>query len=195
MTLTRNRYADLFALAQELGPYDFWPVLPPGQDPQLHASRNDRPQPFHLVHEHDAILVHFTGSGRVEFPEGPVRWHDLSPGDHVYLPAGLPYRVLAEEVCLQVLMKAEHAGLEGVAWYCQGCGDLLSRSDFDTETEQLQRGLFRNCVEFNADVSARTCGGCGSVHPEVELADFHWLEVAEQIENPAPAAEPQWAAN
>ena len=35
--------------APEAGPYDEFPTFPPGIDPQLCLSRNDRPQPFYLI--------------------------------------------------------------------------------------------------------------------------------------------------
>jgi hypothetical protein len=195
MTLVRSRFADLFSLAADLGPYDFWPVLPAGQDPQLHVSLNDRPQPFHLAHEHDAVLVQFSGRASVQFPEGPVRWHQLVPGDHVYLPAGLPYRVITDAPCLQLLMKAEDAGLEAIAWYCDGCDQLLDRTDVDTNEDLVQRHFHSVCSAFNQSTERRTCDRCGTVRPLVDLTSFNWLAVADLIENPAPAPEPAWGTS
>jgi hypothetical protein len=193
MTLTRNRFADLLTIAEQIGSYAFWPVLPPGQDPQLLVSRNSETQPFHLVHEHDAVLAHLGGHATVEFPEGPVRWHDLRPGDHVYLPAGLPYRVVADSTCVQVLIKADLPALEAVVWYCDNCGHVVDREDFEIGSEPLQRSYHRVCEEFNGSEKRRTCSNCGTLHPTIDLESFDWLSLADQIDNPAPAPEATWA--
>ncbi len=182
MTLARQRFANSFALAAEAGPYAFWPVVPAGLDPQFHVSCNDRDQPFHLIHEHDAVLVHFNGRAAVRFPEGPVRQHALKPGDHVYLPAGLPYQVLTEEPCVQLLMKAEATEVEAVAFYCNACGALLHRVDFDTTDEPPQRGYHRICVGFNDDIERRRCASCDATHPEIDVESFGWPAIADQIE-------------
>lgn len=182
MTLARSRFADAFELAAEAGPYGFWPMLPPGLDPQFHVSLNDRPQPFHLVHEHDAVLVHFTGHGSVRFPEGPVRWHPLVPGDHVYLPAGLPYRVVTQERCVQLLMKAAVPALEAVAFSCESCERLIDRVDVDPGDDPVQRHYHRICSAFNDDDDRRRCPACGTVAPAVDLTPYTWLDIADQIE-------------
>lgn len=188
MTLARSRFADAFSIATEAGPYGFWPVLPPGLDPQFYASLNDRRQPFHLVHEHDAVLVHFTGHGSVRFPEGPVRWHPLIPGDHIYLPAGLPYQVVTVERCVQLLLKANAAALEAVVLYCEHCEHLIHRVDFDPEDEPVQRHYHRICTSFNEDDKQRRCPRCGTVAPVIDLTPYAWLDVADQIEATLKAA-------
>jgi hypothetical protein len=182
MTLTRSRAADTFGLAAEAGPYGFWPVLPPGLDPQFHASLNDRRQPFHLVHEHDAVLVHLTGRGSVVFPEGPVRWHPLMPGDHVYLPAGLPYRVVTSEPCVQLLLKADVPALEAVAFYCASCDQLVYRVDFDLGGDPVQRHYHRICSSFNENDARRRCSGCGTVATAIDLTPYAWLDLADRID-------------
>jgi len=190
MTLARQRFANAFALAAEAGPYAFWPVVPAGLDPQFHVSGNDRDQPFHLIHEHDAVLVHLSGRAAVRFPEGPVRQHALKPGDHVYLPAGLPYQVLTEEPSVQLLMKAEPTEIEAVAFYCDGCGTLLHRVDFDTVAEPPQRSYHRICVAFNDDARLRECASCGSTHPLIDVEAFAWPAIADAVEASADAAAP-----
>lgn len=190
MTLARQRFANAFALAAEAGPYAFWPVVPAGLDPQIDVSGNDRDQPFHLIHEHDAVLVHLSGRAAVRFPEGPVRQHALKPGDHLYLPAGLPYQVLTGEPCVQLLMKAELTEVEAVAFYCDSCGGLLDRVDFDTVDEPPQRGYHRICVAFNDDADRRRCASCGSTHPIIEVEAFGWPAIADRIEAAADATAP-----
>lgn len=187
MTLVRQRFADVFSLAAAAGPSAFWPVMPAGLDPQFHVSGNDRDQPFHLVHDHDAILVHFSGRGAVRFPEGPVRHHALKPGDHVYLPAGLPYRVTVDEPSVQLLMKAAATAVEAVAFYCPRCGQLVDRVDFDAVAELPQRAYQRIVVAFNDDEARRHCAGCGTTHPAIDLGAFGWIRIAEAIETAAAA--------
>jgi len=76
-----------FKAAAEVGPYDEFPVLVAGLDPQVYLSRNDRPQPFYLVCEKDSLLVQMAGTGRLLLKYGPVLWESMRPGDFVYVPA------------------------------------------------------------------------------------------------------------
>ena len=55
--MVRKRAFNIFQQAREAGPYDEYPVLPAEIDPQLHLSRNDRPQPFFLICERDTVLA------------------------------------------------------------------------------------------------------------------------------------------
>jgi len=179
--MTRKQRFAAFDEAVGRGPYDEFPMLPAGIDPQIHLSRNDRPQPFFLICEHDTVLVNMSGEGRVAFPEGPVRYHTLTPGDFVYVPAGMPHRILPEGECVQLRYKAEHPGLEGVAWYCEACNAEIAREVWDTALEISQEGYLRACRDFNADASARTCPPCGIAHDAIDLAPFGWETVAAEV--------------
>lgn len=179
--MARKSRFPAFVEAAKRGPYDEAPMLPAGIDPQLHLSRNDRPQPFHLVCEQDTVLVNMSGEGRVEFVDGPVRYHRLTAGDFVYVPGGTPHRIVPETECVQLRYKAEHPGLEGVAWYCETCGHELYRDVWDTADEIAQDGYQRACEAFNADAALRTCPGCGDVHAPIDLAPYRWRAVAEEI--------------
>src|SRR5262252_2071864 len=66
-TMNRSRALSIFQEAKAAGPYDEYPVLPPDIDPQLHLSRNDRPQPFFLICEHDCVLTQMSGRATVLF--------------------------------------------------------------------------------------------------------------------------------
>ena len=162
-------------------PYDEYPMLPPGVDPQLHLSRNDRTQPFFLICEHDTVLVTVTGTGKVEFVEGPVRYHTMKPGDFIYVPSGMPHRIVPAMESVHLRYKAEHPGLEAVAWYCEHCGAELTREIWDTAEELAQEGYLRATKAFNADARRRTCARCGEVHPVIDLAPYKWQEVAGEI--------------
>ena len=171
-----------FKAAAEAGPYDEAPMLPPTVDPQLHLSRNDRPQPFHLVCGKDCVLVQMSGRGRVRFAEGGVRYFKLEPGDFVYVPAGMPHRIEPETESVQYRYKASAAGLEAVAWYCPSCEAPLWRRTFDTATTIPQAAYAEACEAFNAGAAHRTCKKCGTVHPPVDFPAQRWRQIAAGLE-------------
>jgi 3-hydroxyanthranilate 3,4-dioxygenase len=180
-----------FKAATELGSYDEFPVLVPGINPQVYLSRNTWPQPFFLVCERDCVLVQQAGSARVYFKDSSVLWHDLGPGDVAYVPAGTPHRFVPAIDSLVARYKAEPAGLEGVAWYCEACGHELDRVEWDTADELPQEGYLRACAGFNADERRRTCARCGSLHPSIDLDAFRWQAIAAELRSqaaPRPAS-------
>ncbi|HUT48960.1 MAG TPA: AraC family ligand binding domain-containing protein [Alphaproteobacteria bacterium] len=170
-----------FKEAANAGPFDEYPMLPPGVDPQLHLSRNDRPQPFHLICGKDCVLVQMSGRAKVHFAEGPVRYHSVQPGDFVYVPAGMPHRVLPEDEGVQYRYKAAEAGLEGAAWYCGTCEAELHRHVWDTAETVIQRGYIEACAAFNASDDARTCGSCGATHDKVAFDTARWQSIADEF--------------
>jgi 3-hydroxyanthranilate 3,4-dioxygenase len=168
--------------------YDEYPMLPPHVDPQLHLSRNDRPQPFYLVCEKDSVLVQMSGQGRVRFAEGSVRYFSLQPGDFIYVPAGMPHRLEPETASVYYRYKASRPGLEAVAWYCEACNRPLWRYTFDTATTIPQRAYADACTAFNTDIKRRICGGCGREHVPVDFPEARWREIAAELGANAPAA-------
>jgi 3-hydroxyanthranilate 3,4-dioxygenase len=181
VTLDRKRMLHVFKLAKDAGPYDELPILVQDIDPQLHLSRNDRPQPFFLICEQDTVLVQMSGEGKIQFKDAPVLWHPTEPGDFVYVPAGTPHRILPITECVQLRFKARRPGLEAVAWYCEQCGAEVYREDFDTQSELSQEGYWRICQMWNADVRKRVCPKCGAEHPPSDLTGIRWPEVAAAI--------------
>lgn len=186
--MSRKQRFIVFDEAKARGPYDEYPMFPPGVDPQIHVSRNDRAQPFHLICEHDTLLVTMAGTGRVEFTSGPVRYHKLVPGDFVYVPAGTPHRMLPDGECIQLRYRPEFPGLEAVAWFCESCGREYGREVWDTATESIQDGYLRVTTAYNTDVKRRTCSHCGHVHAAIDLAPYRWAEVAAEIRKDLAAA-------
>jgi 3-hydroxyanthranilate 3,4-dioxygenase len=184
-----------FKTAAELGAYDEFPVLTPGIDPQVYLSRNDRPQPFYLICERDTLLVQQYGTARVHFIDSSVRWYDLRAGDVAYVPAGTPHRFMPLTESIVARYKAEHAGLEGVAWYCEGCERELDRVEWDTALELSQEAYQRACNTFSADEERRTCTTCGRVHPPVDTSPFRWPQIAAELRaqtaNPPVASLPR----
>jgi hypothetical protein len=167
-----------FAAAAAAGPYDERPMLPDSIDLQIHLSRNDRPQPFFLICQHDCVLVVMSGEGRVEFKDAPVLWHSYVPGDFLYVPAGTPHRIVPATESIQHRYKLPESELEAVAWYCEGCGKELYRDTWELAAEKAQAAYLRACTEFSADPARRTCSACGAVHPEIDLAPYHWAALA-----------------
>ena len=179
--MNRSRALSIFQEAKEAGPYDEYPVLPPDIDPQLHLSRNDRPQPFFLICEHDCVLTQMSGRATVFFKDANVLRFALRPGDFVYVPAGTPHRILPETESIQIRYKAREAGGEGAAWYCDKCGEEPWRSEWNTADELPQNGYWKSCEAFNQEVAHRTCTGCGTVAPTIDLNGFRWREVATEL--------------
>ena len=177
MALERKKTLNVFKDAPRAwGSYDEYPVGPEGTDPMPHLSRNRVRQPFFLVCEEDQVLVQMAGEGAIELREVEETHMRLSPGDTVYIPAGVPSRVVPEGENLQVRLKAEPPGREAVAWYCGGCDALVHARELEAGIVQDQ--YWRAVAAFNADAARRTCDACGAVHDRVDLGDVAWLDVA-----------------
>ncbi len=141
-----------------------------------HLSRNRVAQPFFSVCAADQVLIHMAGRGEIEFHDGELVRMDLGPGDSVYIPAGVPSRVVPAGEVLQVRLKAEPPAQEAVAWFCAGCGALVHGRELDDAI--VQRAWWQAVADFNGDATRRTCSGCGRVHDRVELGDIAWPAVA-----------------
>jgi len=181
MALERKKTLNVFREATgALGSYDEFPVGPRGTDPMPHLSRNRVTQPFYVVCAADQVLIQMAGQGELRFADDvePSTMR-LAPGDSVYIPAGVPSRVVPDGEVVQLRLKAEPPAKEAVAWYCAACRALVHGVELDDAV--VQRGWARAVAEFNADDKLRTCG-CGVVHPRAELGDTAWLDVAAAIE-------------
>jgi hypothetical protein len=186
--MPRNHQVVTFAAAPHAGPYDERPMLPETLDLQIHLSRNDRPQPFFLVCEHDTVLFAMKGSGHVEYREASVLRHGYEIGDHLYVPAGVPHRIIPETETIQYRYKLPESELEGVAWYCEGCGQELYREIFEIKSELPQEAYLRIAGAFNKDQSLRTCRKCSTVHPALDLSPYRWEQLAAELKKEAAAA-------
>ena len=167
-----------FSDAAGCGNYDERPILPEYVDLQLTLSRNDRPQPFHLICEHDSVLAVMAGEGTVEFKDTSVLHHRYSAGDYIYVPAGTPHRIVPESESIQYRYKLPESELEGVAWYCDECGEEVHRDVWELAKELPQEGYQRACDEFNADERLRKCTRCEVIHPRIDTQGTRWAEVA-----------------
>ncbi len=181
----KNRF-DTFVEAPARGNYDEMPMLEIGIDPQLHLSRNSVAQPFFLICEQDTMLAQVGGQARIEFRGASVNYFDLDVGDFVYVPGGTPHRLVPNTESIHLRYKAEHPGLEAVAWYSEQTGQEISRVTWDCAVELPQSAYLRACTAFNSDASMRTSKVTGQVLPKIDLAPFRWaalaMEIAEAIE-------------
>lgn len=181
MPLPRKKTFVVFREAPKLGPYDERPMLPADVQLQVQLSRNDHRQPFFLVCEKDTLLAVFSGTGTVELKDSGVSWFPFEPGDHVFVPAGTPTRLVPRTESVIMRYKARDAGLEAVAWYCESCGDELYRHMYDTATLYPQEGFLAGCTAFNEHAELRRCEGCAWVHPTIELGPYRWGALAQQL--------------
>ena len=180
MGLERKKTLNVFREAtQAFGSYDEFPVGPEGTDPMPHLSRARVAQPFFAVCAADQVLIQMAGQGELQFAESETSSLRLAPGDTVYIPAGVPSRVVPDGEVVQIRLKAEPPAKEAVAWYCAACGALVHGVELDDAP--VQRGWARAVAAFNGDEKLRTCA-CGAVHPVVELGDIAWLAAAAAIE-------------
>lgn len=182
MALERKKTLNVFKEARNVwGSYDDYPVGPKGTDPMPHLSRNRVPQPFFLVSEEDQVLIQMAGEGEIEFKEiEPARMR-LVPGDTVYIPAGVPSRLVPKGDNVQVRLKAEPPAREAVAWYCERCGDLVHARELAGAI--AQEAYWDAVAAFNGAPEVRTCARCGTVHPPAELGDIAWPAVAAALRN------------
>jgi 3-hydroxyanthranilate 3,4-dioxygenase len=176
-----------YALAAQSGPYDEASILPETLDIELTLSRNDRPQPFHLICEHDSVLVVMSGQGRIEFKGSSVLHQDYVLGDVVYVPAGTPHRILPSEESIHHRFKLPESQLEGLAWYCEDCGEELHRVVWALADTLPQEGYLNACNHFNSDEELRQCGRCSAKHPKLDLDGYRWERIAQERRDGANA--------
>jgi 3-hydroxyanthranilate 3,4-dioxygenase len=118
----------------------------------------DRQEPFFLVTALDEVLVQMAGRAEVRFQDGVTSSMCLEPGDTVYLPAGVPSRIVSIGECIQIRLKGQPPLQEAVAFYCRDCNSLLHAEEF---TDAIpQRHYWRATSAFNADPTLRTCKRC-----------------------------------
>jgi 3-hydroxyanthranilate 3,4-dioxygenase len=166
----------------DLGEYEDAAVLPLETDPQIYLSRNALPQPFHLICEKDTVLSPLSGSADVHLRASSVNRFRMDIGDHVYIPAGTPHQIVPIEPGVILRYLPLEAGRLGTAWYCPGCEAEVQRYEFDHDNEVPLVSTYAAAVSrFNADIQARTCGKCGVVHPQIDLARYGWDAAAASV--------------
>jgi hypothetical protein len=184
----RKKTFQVWREAAKVGAYDEMPMLPDDKQVQVHLSKNDRPQPFYLICGKDTLLSLMSGAAKVEFKGTAVDHFALKPGSFVYVPAGAAHRIVPTETSVIMRYKQMHAGLEGVAWYCDSCDAEIYREVWDTATTLSQLKYDEVSSGFAADASLWKCRHCGWTHPAPNLEDIRWSEVARKIAAESSAA-------
>jgi hypothetical protein len=184
----RKKTFQVWREAVKVGAYDEMPMLPDDKQVQVHLSKSDRPQPFYLVCGKDSLICLMSGAANVEFKGTSVDHFALKPGSYVYVPAGAAHRIVPAGTSVILRYKQMHAGLEGVAWYCDSCDGEIYRDVWDTEKALSQQKYEEISHRFAADESLRTCRHCGWVHPAPDLQGIRWSEVAREIAAESSAA-------
>jgi hypothetical protein len=171
-----NRRRMLHVFKSEFGQYEDAPVLPPETDPQIYVSRNALPQPFYLLCEKDNVLSQISGKSRVYLHGSAVNWFRTDVGDHVYVPAGTPHRIVPAESGVMVRYQPLQAGRQGAAWYCDRCGAELRRYEWEHDNDTPPSDYYAAaCARFNQDATERTCAVCGTAAAPVDLAAYGWV--------------------
>ena len=145
-------------------------------------------QPLVPVTDQDQVLINLAGEGEFWLKGHEPERTPLVAGDCIYLPAGIPSRVVTHTPSLQVRFKAETPGREAVVWYCPRCDNIVNWRSIDTDQEIPQEAYWEATQAFNADAARRTCRECGTVHPPVDLGDIAWPAVAQAIRNASGSA-------
>ncbi|PTQ92998.1 3-hydroxyanthranilate 3,4-dioxygenase [Paraburkholderia sp. GV068] len=181
LRMRRKNAFNLLREAEKLMSFDEFPLLRSDVDPQLHASRNEIDQPFHVVCAKDCVVVQISGKARITFAAGAVRYFDLEPGDHIYVPAGSVHRILTVEKGIQIRYKARDPGHERVMWLCDSCGHHVGHHEFDATSAPAQAGYHAAVESYNSDPKNRTCEACGHEHAPFDLSAVRWDQVAQML--------------
>jgi len=99
-------------------------------------------------------------------PGEPPRDMQICEGDIYLLPAHLrhsPQRLDPESIGLVVEYSRPPGSLDGFEWFCHQCHALLHRTE--VQLDSIVDDLPPLFEAFYGSVEARTCGGCGSLHP------------------------------
>ncbi|MDI2131277.1 hypothetical protein [Yinghuangia seranimata] len=177
--MNRRRMLNALKSPDEFGQYADEAVLPEDTDPQVYLSHNRLPQPFHLLCEKDSVISQLSGTVDVYLHDSSVNRFRVTVGDHVYIPAGTPHRIVPREPGVTLRYMALEAGLLGAAWYCASCGGELRRYEWEHDNAVAPARFYAAaCARFNADKAARTCESCATVHEEIDLDAYAWTELA-----------------
>jgi 3-hydroxyanthranilate 3,4-dioxygenase len=90
-------------------------------------------------------------------------------GEVFLLPAHVrhsPQRPISGSLGLVVENERRSGDIDGFEWFCFGCGTLLHRVEI--AVADIVKDLPPLFAAFYANVEARTCGSCGSLHPGKE---------------------------
>lgn len=100
-----------------------------------------------------------------EAGEPPTDLH-IREGDVFLLPSHLrhsPQRPDRDSIGLVVEYARSEGELDGFEWYCPNCNNFLHR--VEVQMKEIDKDLPPLFEAFYADLDARTCDNCGTVHP------------------------------
>jgi 3-hydroxyanthranilate 3,4-dioxygenase len=101
--------------------------------------------------------------------DGVVRDILIREGDVFLLPAHVrhsPQRPMRGSIGLVVENERRPGDLDGFEWFCFDCGAFLHRVQI--AVADIVKDLPPLFAGFYADLPARTCSKCGSIHPGKE---------------------------
>jgi 3-hydroxyanthranilate 3,4-dioxygenase len=90
---------------------------------------------------------------------------DMKAGEVFLLPARLPHSPQRQAGSIGLVIERKRLGheLDGLQWYCPNCNHKVYEEYFALENIETQfKAVFDR---FDADLQARTCTRCGTVHP------------------------------
>ncbi|WP_340681892.1 3-hydroxyanthranilate 3,4-dioxygenase [Amycolatopsis coloradensis] len=90
----------------------------------------------------------------------------ISEGDTWLLPGDIPHspqRPEADSIGLVIERVREEGTLEKFQWYCLECAALVH--EVELQVRDIVEDLPPVFTAFYGDEQARTCGGCGALHP------------------------------
>jgi 3-hydroxyanthranilate 3,4-dioxygenase len=109
------------------------------------------------------------------FDRGRYERIDLHEGDIFLMPPHLlhsPQRPEPDSRCLVIERQRPQGVIDGFEWRCARCGQLVTR--IDVQLADIVADLPAAYQRFyDSNDAARTCSGCGALHPGRDHAEWH----------------------
>lgn len=177
--MARRRMLQAFQAAKDVGNYADVPVMPVDVDPQITLSRNSEKQPFFIAFEEDTVIALMSGSATVRLRESNVNSWSMTPGDHVYVPAGTPHLLEPIEESVLIRYIGNEPAYRAAVFTCEKCGEELHRLEWQQDLEVEAIAIYSEVARrFNADSAVRTCRVCGTTAAEIPVERLGWLSEA-----------------
>jgi hypothetical protein len=177
--MPRRRMLQAFDTAATVGNYADLAVLPADVDPQITISRNSVDQPFFLAFEEDTVLAQISGHSVVHLRQSNVLNYSMGQGDHVYMPAGTPHRIVPDGEGVLIRYITNEPATRAALFACEECGTEIYRLEWQQEVADDSVPIYSEiCRRFNDDEERRTCPECRSVAASVSLETLGWASRA-----------------
>ena len=135
-------------------------VMMVGGGNERNDFHDDPREEFFYQIKGDMNLVIWPGEGQPHY-DMPIR-----EGEVYLLPPNLrhsPQRPDPDSIGLVVEYQREPGELDGFEWVCPSCHSLVHR--VEVQVQEIDKDLPPLFAAFDADVKARTCPNCGTLHP------------------------------